>query len=49
MTWLREWRFKRNHLRACKRLAQITEAKANSYEIKRYVERRAAALKYSRS
>jgi hypothetical protein len=45
MTWLREYLFISRHLRACRELQRITEARANSYETRRYRERRAAALK----
>lgn len=43
--WLREWRFKRNHLRACRKLAAHREKNLASFEIQDFRKRRAAALK----
>lgn len=48
MTWLRNKLFVRRHMRACRKLQRIVEQTANSYECRRYRERRAAALKHSR-
>jgi hypothetical protein len=42
---LRNWLFMRRHLKACRELQRITNERANSYETRRYRERRAAALK----
>lgn len=45
MKRLREYIFLRRHMRACRELQRIVEQQRNSYETRRYRERRAAALK----
>jgi hypothetical protein len=42
---IRNLLFLYRHRRACRRLQRDVEARANSYETRRYRERRAAALK----
>ncbi len=44
----RELLFMQRHMRACRELQRITEERANSYETRRFRERRAAALKHTR-
>ena len=44
-SWLRELRFKHRHMKACRKLARMTEERASSFEIQDYRRRRLAALK----
>lgn len=45
MSILREWIFRRRHLKACRDLQRHVEANANSFEVIDYRKRRDAALR----
>jgi hypothetical protein len=46
---IRSYLFMRRHMRACRELQRITEERRQSYEVQRYRDKRAAALKASRA
>ena len=49
MKRLREYLFLRRHMRACRELQRITDARRNSFEVQDYRRRREAALKHTRA